>query len=587
MERATSYGFVGPAMAAGYLGGIRGEAGSALALTLLGVAMLALRLRMAGVLPSLPSLPRGHGRGVARVASVGLVAALLVGASMTGALGPAAVDGASAQTTDGNFSECTADDAAQGSFLDGLELVYSPYTAVADAVTGQSGSEVVECKEQVSAAQAQMNETQTNLYESSLAMADSDDQLTTTLSNTLQNVPAQAWTDAEIEMIRAYNNGKTEQEVMDAGNESINQRYAIIERNILTSMNSTSSHVRYVEVASQDNWTIASYDESGSQKNDGVGPAVANYQLTTGVLFPVLVPNGGPGTVNGDGDGAYLAPDVFESYREPGPTDEPFFAPDRTIRVRGPNSQSVTLWEPDQWFNRLSNIRSEAQTLKQENVVPFADNLFQNYDRDELDVTDVTGATELAQRAGSDLNSTGANQFAATQLAALGYSTDLSKAFQVELTSGETLAGSLLYEGDDLNSWETGKIYDPSSLNGTVVMAVQDGNNSDLRKLDTAFSLEEMTNTRTGEQVTNTTIKKTVYKESNSNLTKQIDRLIAANQAYQNMSSTPAVGGGGGGGGGSGFGDVPPWAVAGGLAAAIGLVAYIGRQNNGGGRRAS
>lgn len=111
------------------------------------------------------SPPRGSGAILALV----LVLSVLAGP---------AVGGAAAQTP-GSFSECSTDDAALGGFLAGLQSVFSP------TPTGMSG-ELAECAQQVQEERAEENATQIDLYESSLALSDADDQFTTTMSNTLQ-----------------------------------------------------------------------------------------------------------------------------------------------------------------------------------------------------------------------------------------------------------------------------------------------------------------------------------------------------------------------------------------------------------------
>ncbi|PSQ57655.1 hypothetical protein BRD22_01665, partial [Halobacteriales archaeon SW_8_68_21] len=104
----------------------------------------------------------------------------------------------------------------------------------------------------------------------------------------------------------------------------------------------------------------------------------------------------------------------------------------------------------------------DQRQLVSDNLAVAIEETLANYDANELNATDFLSPTEIASRASTDYQETGYYGFAATTLAAQGYSGNLNTSHTVALASGETVDGTLFYTGDDLTQIENGTQYDPT-----------------------------------------------------------------------------------------------------------------------------
>jgi hypothetical protein len=169
----------------------------------------------------------------------------------------------------------------------------------------------------------------------------------------------------------------------------------------------------------------------------------------------------------------------------------------------------------------------------------------------------------MATQASTDYNSTGYSGFSAAQAAALGISTDTNNSHvvthdwtrfnatsdQQEMTTVNT-TGTLFYTGEDSPSLSTGSTVDPTNYSGGFYMAVSSMEGIDANAtpqyvpLESNFTIQSATNTRTGEAVNTTTMEpRPEYSTTNvSNLQDQIDELQKLRDYYQQQ--TAAAGGG-------------------------------------------
>lgn len=115
--------------------------------------------------------------------------------------------------------------------------------------------------------------------------------------------------------------------------------------------------------------------------------------------------------------------------------------------------QFTTIFEASQYAEKLSEANTKASSVRS-GVDSLADGVYNQYEAGDLNMSDIVRPTTIAKKAGTNANTTGGNQYAAIQLAALGYSGDLNSSTTVNVTvNGSTTQydGTLFYTADDLD----------------------------------------------------------------------------------------------------------------------------------------
>jgi len=156
----------------------------------------------------------------------------------------------------------------------------------------------------------------------------------------------------------------------------------------------------------------------------------------------------------------------------------------------------------------------------------------------------------------------------------MGFDTpDLNQSGTMDVTyENTTYTGLLLARNAPGGSWNVNTTYDPSNIDGPVMLATTDGRKIDLTS---NFTVESM-RAKDGSNIESVNTTKYAYKTANSSeLMEMQERLTTLRQEIEDREP----GGGAGGGSGDGFGGNTMLIV---LAAAAVAALVLGSQNGGG-----
>ena len=400
-------------------------------------------------------------------------------------------------------------------------------------------------------------------YAMAVSVQDNAEGYRTSHSNRLEDTKSVAWSKAKIAAVEAMNDGKSEAEAQVAAKQAVQSYYSTMEYNTVQQWNTYVDQISYVNASSVD---VRGYHTSGSTS----GPAdIGNVSNTTYTLLNGTDVQMREFYHSGDG-GVWVSLHDAET-----PTN------DATVHVEVDDpTQDGGQWEdilmPKPWGTLTDDMVSQSNTV-QSNIDAYISSVYTEYTEGELNASDAIDPQTLAQEASTNYNSTGYYGYAAANLAALGYSGNLSASHTVEVynSTGTTVAnysGTLFYTGDDVDRFNTSQNYTFSNLSGTVYMAVQSGEKASIRDLSedgSEMRITEATNTKTKESLNATKIETKTYSTHNaSNLQSELDQLQELRQDIQEMQAGGGVGGGGGAGN-------PALIV--GLIAVVLLLAYVGR----------
>lgn len=204
-----------------------------------------------------------------------------------------------------------------------------------------------------------------------------------------------------------------------------------------------------------------------------------------------------------------------------------------------------------EYENVLNNISTRA-TRVHDNVDTIAENIYANYTQGELNTTDVLSGQELAAQYSTNWNSTGHNAYASGFMASLGLDGNLQDAFKVQLESGATFEGQLfLDEGANLSTISsetkyhaTGKLNDPANFTDGETWNSTEGHvwmthDGKMREITGNFTVLSITDTKTGESLSNTTFTSRKYDGTDvSQLESLLKQLIQDAENVETPSSS-------------------------------------------------
>jgi len=409
-------------------------------------------------------------------------------------------------------------------------------------------------------------------YQQGVSYESQSDGFLTSYENFGQDTRSVAWSKAKITIVNSMNDGNTSSATKTLANETVDDYYSQQQAEIVRQWDRVVRSAEYTWSATNGSVTF--------NNNQLAGFATVEVELYNGTTMWTRVPvddtngadiplagltrtgnNKNHTGVSSNDDGSYW------NSVERDDNNLEWVDPDGSDNARPIGNNRL--------YNLGNDISSQRAQVK-DNIDQYVDGVYTDYQEGELNTTDVADPTTLAGQAATEYNDSGYYSFASISLASLGYAGNMNSSVTVSTANG-TVDGTLFYTADDLDGFTVGETYDPSTLNGTVYMAVQeDDNNGTVRILDDTFTIESATNPETGESMDNVSVEEYTYDSTNSSeLASELDRLSELRQEYEDMSS------GGSGGGDSGASSNLLLVL---LAGAAGAAILMGR-NGGGGRR--
>lgn len=497
-----------------------------------------------------------------RVAAVGM-ALLLVGAGVS--LSPA---GPAVGTASAEWVDCDLTD----------PLLGAAYNTIIGADSG--------CRWSAGTQTDVENLTATDAYANSLALKDSAESYTTSVSNYQEDSRTVAYSKAKIEMVNELNNGSSASVAKGAVNNTVEDYYSRQQAEIIKDWNAKVTQLSYLNNTSVG--MRAHFDSGSSEFQDPdieFDPGyIVNFTLANNSVIEVKY-------IGYTGPGIRIAPVAATSA-------ETYYLAD--IETQDPSDSSWTAVIDSSnygmveqggtfdsrtdrsYYGKLNILGAPAtqSTQVKANMAPYVDEVYAQYAVGELNSTDLATIDPgvIGQEASTSLNSTGYYGHAAIMLASIGAGGDVNVSHNLTVigdTSNTTLDGTLFYSGDDApaTGWNTSQVYNMTNYNGTFYMAVakDDGNATiaDLEDYGEEFVINEATNTKTGETVNTTKVETYTYDSTNASaLEEELDRLRTLRQEYENQLAT--------GGGGGWFGDLGGTQI-GIIIALVGVIALLTR----------
>lgn len=405
------------------------------------------------------------------------------------------------------------------------------------------------------------NLTATDAYASGLSLKDSVDSYTTSVDNNVENSRTVAMSKAKIELVNGLNNGTSESVVHNEVNKTSRDYYSRMQAETVKDWNAKMTQLAYLKNTSVGfQYQTWKNDMWNNKTTADMNHVREEFTLENGTTVNVTV-------VRYEGYDTYYSPVIVDADDTSVDTDN-YVAGAFRVRLQDPDTGD---WKPILYSEDYGHIETDESrdggistyggkglmdrypTQNQwviDNLDPYVPEVYNQYDAGQIDSTDLamSDPSVIALEASTDFNSTGHYSYAAIQLAAIGAAGNVNVSHNVTTGDGTTMEGTLYYTDDDApeNGWETGQQYNMTNFNGTFyfVVAKDDGNASvvDLENYGETFTINEATNTNTGEEVTTTEVQRYTYDSTNvTALEEEIERLKELREDYEAQST----GGGG------------------------------------------
>ncbi|MBC5793151.1 MAG: hypothetical protein H8Z69_03890 [Nanohaloarchaea archaeon] len=195
-------------------------------------------------------------------------------------------------------------------------------------------------------------------------------------------------------------------------------------------------------------------------------------------------------------------------------------------------------------WNEINGHRQRAI----DNVNNVIDKVYSQYDPGEIDLKDTMTPLELLQTASTNYEDTGYYGYASLSLEYMGLSSNESYAFNVTWNNQgvdeKTGHGQLFVNKDDFsNGLEVDTTYDASNRPAWFVHS-NDNGKAQTTRLNGTFTINEMTDTETGETVNSTGVQSTKLVTTNTTkLEEQLSELREDMKDLQGGGITPVVDG--------------------------------------------
>lgn len=469
-----------------------------------------------------------------RLSSV-FFALLIVTSAVGGPVGTAAA-------ASNPFQDCHWTDSAIGAFFDGV----------------MNPNEDGECRFNPQDDGADLDQTRTDLYESSVTQKQMEDAMYTSSANRLNDTETVAGMKGKIAVWHAIKAGENKSTAKKWARENVSDYYAQIEVNQIRQWESTQAHAEYIiegersSTGSMGTWIHA----------DGVVTGSNGFTNFTNVTVTLV--NGTDVTYTTWKYEDSNAPDgermVIATNKSRTNTSEVSDYTDNTAswNVSDGSGNIVHIGESYEIQSLTTDTNANNYDIESQhsrvtdNLGPYVDGIYNNNPQpSELNVSDVLGPDTIYSEASTERSSTGYYGWTAIQLSSMGYNGTVNASHEVTVynnTDGNftTFNGTLFYTADDVSQFKTGTTYNFSNLKGTVLMAVQEDNRTlvrDLEKDGTEFTIDSATDTETGESLNATKLNPKVYSGYNtSSYKEEIDRLIGLRDYYEKQKGDAAGG---------------------------------------------
>jgi hypothetical protein len=446
------------------------------------------------------------------------------------------------------------------------------------------------------------NATHGQIYQSATVSSDVQRRINASFSNHLQDTQTVARTIIEREFVEGIKANLTEQQISDNINHSLQEYFTTRQANFIKAHNTSMMNLWYQFKRSETVGTTTSlfYVKGGDADPadndtqyipyDGSGNTWTNNSSASAATPAFYTSEESVQLLNGNNTNAVV---ILQKYRydDTNPTYafDPFNASgvvggwqyefqnfghaivaskpqyEGGVNLNSPSRPNVTVaYNEWVWHEKWQSIEYEYdQAIANGQRVVNAS--YDQYADGTLDIDNFADANTLATQYASKENETGYYAWARAKLGTLGISHDINSSTIIEYTpsSNSSINGSraqfvagqtYTLEGGILTNWKpaktNGKIvngttYNTSNTDLPVYFASQEENGSVLVGLEGEFTITSLTNVRTGETLTQTTLDDRTQERYNNTINEtELQGLIDYNQDQLDTHSSSSTGGG-------------------------------------------
>jgi hypothetical protein len=396
-------------------------------------------------------------------------------------------------------------------------------------------------------------QTKDDLYAGALDQEAMQENTFTRVDNYLQDTENAAWSQAEMAIAQAWQNGSTSAAAGSRANESFDRYYSVKQYNTVSEWNAAVLAVKTAENKSEAEANISEDFVSASTNNEGgnfvyarpVGFGTTTYTLINGTTVDVRTID--VEVYGDDGSSTYTGTTTFHlttGAKHFKPQSATGFGANITgISVQNPNGDgSADLVSFVDWPDRYSRFSTQATDLKTE-AASYADSVYDGLEAGTVNGSEIISRNTKMFEMISDPGQNSSMARRTFALSGLGLETpELNGTGTMEVFYQNTeYKGLVASESAPDGSWQANTTYNASNMSGMQILATTDGQQM---MLEGEFRIGKMTN-ESGGLVENITHKKTVYKTNNvSELNAKLDRILAHRKEVEERERQLAAGGG-------------------------------------------
>ena len=426
----------------------------------------------------------------------------------------------------------TMDDVLDLSCAVPMAAAYNPVCTplLADDIAGNSGDVV-----------------QDEIYKAALFVEDNKEQVLTEKKSRLNQTFGMAMSDAKLTVINSLNNGESVATAKANATDDVENYYSLLQQSIISYRNRnimklnesigkiegtsgvTCSDVFKAQqttgIHSGSSFSGVSCSEINITEANGTlynGTEVDNFNLKVHVEKEDM---GGSSTSH-----KWVDFTEQKTYDTSGDSTDSSFIADTVLKASDSYGNTTKMFDGPAYIETTDQLYNR-HTQAYDNVRQMTEGVFNNYQAGSINVSDALGPLEELQTASTSYADTGYYSYLATSFEQMGLAYNESYAFKLEwknpdMSSSKTAVGQLFVPESSWNTtFKKGETYDATSKTAWFVHA-SDGGSAVSTELKGNFTILEMTDKETGEEVNQTTVQVTEFRTSDtSDLQEQLEEL--------------------------------------------------------------
>ncbi|WP_414836643.1 hypothetical protein [Candidatus Nanohalococcus occultus] len=402
---------------------------------------------------------------------------------------------------------------------------------------------------------------QDDVYLNALQVNDSRDQLMTEQRSHLNQTYGMGMSRAKLTAIEALNNGTSQSEAKQMALNDLKDFYSVQQKRLINYQNREVIKWNSTIRNSVEDTSGLSYNDviqspwcSNAQTSPGIELVEGNYTLlndTSAQEIRMYIHD--ENLADFSASGCHM--DDSENYNQKrfyvagmNPQFDPQYLNKENLVVQSSSGNTTQYMSINEFEQTETQIRENFNRSKQ-NMLPMIENVYSNYNEGELNASEVLGPLEALQLASTNYEDTGFYSYRALSLEQMGLESNQSYAFDVTWTNPgaetKTSVGQLFVAEDAYNDTiETGKEYNASDVTAFLIHTPEGEEKADRTPLKGTFTVNEMINKDTGEEVSSTGIQSTeFYTTGTQDLQRQIQEVLENQEQLEAPDNSGVIGG--------------------------------------------